>query len=66
MGCVVEKIFNQIEDEKLYSPQEVAELFRITKEGVYYWIRNKKVKAVKLGKRWFLGGRELKKLIKTN
>ena len=66
MGCVVEKIFNQIEDERLYSPQEVAELFRITKEGVYYWIKTKKVKAVKLGKRWFLEGREIKKLIKTN
>jgi len=58
------KIF---EDEKFYSPKEIAEILGITKEAVYKWIKLKKVNAVKFGKFWRIQGKELnEKIIRTN
>jgi len=58
------KIF---EDEKLYTPQEIAEILGITKEAVYKWIKGKKVKAYKIGKFWKIEGKEInEKMIKVN
>lgn len=55
------------EDERLYTPQEVAKAIGISKEAVYKWINQKKVKAYKIGKFWKIEGRELnEKIIKTN
>jgi excisionase family DNA binding protein len=63
-GGVMGKIF---EDEKLYSPQEIADRIGITKEAVYKWIKGKKVRAYKVGKFWKIEGKELnEKIVKTN
>ena len=62
----MDKVFSLIDEEKLYTPQEIADIFGIRKETVYAWIKNRKVIAAKLGKRWLVEGKELRKLIKTN
>ena len=55
------------EDEKFYTPQEIAKMTGITKEAVYKWIKAGKVNAYKVGKFWKIQGRELnEKIVKTN
>jgi len=58
------KIFD---DEKFYSPREIASVLSITPSAVYKWIKLKKIRAVKLGKHWKIQGKELnEKIIKSN
>lgn len=37
---------------KLYTPEEVASLLRISRRTVYRWLAAGKLKAVKIGKGW--------------
>ncbi len=38
-----------MEIEKSYSPQEVAEMLKVSRQTVYNWIRSEKLKAHKVG-----------------
>jgi excisionase family DNA binding protein len=38
-------------DTTFYTPDEVAELFKVTPQAVYKWIRTGRLKAAKLGGR---------------
>lgn len=35
--------------EKHYTPQEVADLFKVTRQAVYLWIKHGKILSVKIG-----------------
>ena len=39
-------------DEKYYTPDEVAELLKVTRRSVYTWIKEDKIAAVKVGSAW--------------
>lgn len=58
------KIFN---DDELYSPIEIATRLKITKEAVYNWIRNDRVKHIRVGKRAVrIKGSEINKIIEIS
>lgn len=39
-------------EEKYYTPEEVAELLKVTRRSVYTWIKEDKIAAVKVGTAW--------------
>lgn len=49
---------------KLYSLQEVADLFKVSKQSVYNWLKAGKIKAKKYGKEYRVTQEELNRLIK--
>lgn len=52
------------DDDELYTPIEIATRLKITKEAVYNWVRLKKLKPIRLGKRAIrIQGCEINKLI---
>lgn len=51
-----------MEDVKVYSVEEVAEQLKLTSRSIYTYISEKKIKAVKIGKRWFISQDELNKI----
>ncbi len=59
---VMDRIF---EDNKLYTPSEVAEVLRITKESVYYYIKTGRLKAKRVGKSWRILGKDLNEFIEV-
>ncbi len=53
------------DDDELYTPIEIAARLKITKEAVYNWVRNNKIKSIRLGKRAIrIQGSEINKLIR--
>ncbi|MBC7075465.1 MAG: helix-turn-helix domain-containing protein [Syntrophomonadaceae bacterium] len=38
-----------MEEQKYFTPQEIAEKFKVKKSTVYFWIREGKLRAVRLG-----------------
>lgn len=50
--------------EKLYTPEEVAELFKTSRETIYNWLRAGKLQGVKVGHFWRISESELKRLLK--
>ena len=36
-------------DDVYYTPEEIAQKFKVKKRTVYFWVRKGKLKAVKLG-----------------
>lgn len=38
-----------MEDQAYYTPQEIAQTFKVKKSTVYFWIREGKLKAIKMG-----------------
>jgi excisionase family DNA binding protein len=40
------------EPEKMYSPEEVAELFSMKPSTIRTWIKEGKLTAIKIGNRW--------------
>ena len=46
--------------EELYTPQEVADKFRVTLRTVYQWIKDGKLKAIKVGTLWRISKDSLK------
>lgn len=53
-------------DDKLYSPVEIADVLAVRKETVYDWIKSKKLKAYRIGKRWKIQGKDINNFIKVN
>ena len=50
--------------EKLFTPQEVAQKLKIDMSTVYRWIREGRLKAVKIGHFWRISESELNRLLK--
>jgi len=50
--------------EKLFTPQEVAQKLKIDMSTVYRWIREGRLKAVKIGHFWRISESELSRLLK--
>jgi excisionase family DNA binding protein len=55
-----------MEKEKFYSPKEIADHFNIKPDTVRKWIKQGKIKAIKLGDIWRISETDLNKFIKTN
>ena len=49
-----------------YSPEDIANNFNIKADTVRKWIRDGKLKAVKLGRMWRVSENSLQEFIKTN
>lgn len=52
--------------EELFTPQEVAQKLKIDMSTVYRWIREGRLKAVKIGHFWRISESELSRLLKGN
>ena len=50
--------------EELFTPQEVAQKLKIDMSTVYRWIREGRLKAVKMGHFWRISESELNRLLK--
>ena len=50
--------------EELFTPQEVAQKLKIDMSTVYRWIRECRLKAVKIGHFWRISESELNRLLK--
>ncbi|MGI6123561.1 MAG: helix-turn-helix domain-containing protein [Acetivibrionales bacterium] len=51
--------------ENYYTPKEVSEKLKLNIRTVYKWIREEKLKAVKLGDVWRIPESEIKRLLKS-
>lgn len=49
--------------EKYYTPEEVAELLKVSRETVYNWLRGGKLKGVKVFNFWRISESELNRLL---
>lgn len=49
--------------EKLYTPEEVADMLRVTRRTVYEWIRSGQLKAVKVGRQWRITEDDISKMM---
>lgn len=50
---------------KVYTLQEVADILQITRRTVYTYLKDGKLKAVKIGKFWRVSEENLEEFIKT-
>lgn len=50
-------------DIKTYTPDEVAEILKVTRRTVYNYIKNEDLKAVKIGKYLRISGTNLQEFI---
>ena len=51
-------------DDKLYTPEEVAERLQLSEQTVRRWLREEKLKGVKLGSKWRIRERDIQELLK--
>ncbi|MBT1279310.1 helix-turn-helix domain-containing protein [Thermoanaerobacter sp. CM-CNRG TB177] len=49
--------------EKLYTPEELAELLKVSRETVYNWLRSGKLKGIKVVNFWRIPESELNRLL---
>ena len=49
-------------EEKYYTPDELAELLKVSRRSVYTWIKEEKVDAVKIGASWRIPASAVEKL----
>lgn len=52
-------------NEKYYSPREIANKYNVTSSAVNKWIKQGKLKAIKLGNVWRIPESALQEFIKT-
>ncbi len=52
--------------ETYYTPKEIAEKLKLNIGTVYKWVREGRLKAVKLGDVWRISESELNRLLKGN
>lgn len=52
--------------EEYFSPQEVAQKLKLNVRTVYKWIREGRLKAVKVGDLWRIAESEIKRLLEEN
>ena len=60
-----EKGAGHMEAPKVYTVEEVMEIMHLTKRTVYNYLRDGKLKAVKVGKYWRISQENLEEFIKT-
>jgi len=53
-------------DEKYFTPREIAEKYRVTSQAVTKWIKQGKLKAVKLGGVWRIPESALQGFLKSS
>jgi len=56
----------QVPEKEYYSPQEIAEKFNLKPRTVTNWIRQGKLKAIKLGDLWRVHRADLEAFIKDS
>lgn len=52
--------------DNYYTPQEVADKLKVNIRTIYRWIREGKLKAVKIGDLWRISESELERFIKDS
>ena len=50
-------------NDKLYTPEEVAERLQLSEQTVRRWLREEKLKGVKLGSKWRIRERDIQELL---
>lgn len=50
-------------DERLYTTQELEKIFSVSRQAIWSWIKEGKLKAFKAGKFWRIKESSLKKFI---
>lgn len=55
----------QIDETKLYNVMEVSEILNVTEQTVRKHLRYSLLKGKKIGKRWYIEGKEIKKFIES-
>lgn len=50
--------------EKYYTPEEIAANLKVSRKTIYNWIREGRLKAVKIGHFWRVSESELNRLLK--
>jgi excisionase family DNA binding protein len=55
-----------VQEKEYYSPQEIAEKFNLKPRTVANWIRQGKLKAIKLGDLWRVHRTDLEAFIKAS
>lgn len=53
-------------EEKVYTPREIAEHFKVSIKVIQKWIREGKLKAIRLGNVWRVPESALQEFIKLN
>lgn len=53
----------EIDDEMLYSPEEVARLLRVAEDTVRSWLRKCTLRGIKVGKLWRIRGSEVRRFL---
>lgn len=53
-------------EDKFYTPDEIAKQLKITRQAINKWIREGKLKAVKLGRIWRIPESALQEFIKES
>ena len=51
--------------EKYYTPEEVANLIKVSRKTIYNWIQEGRLKAVKIGHFWRISESELNRLLNS-
>jgi len=49
--------------EKVYTPEQVAEILQISRYTVMEWLRNGKLKGIRIGKLWRVRESDLKEFV---
>ena len=49
--------------EKLYTPEQIAQLLQVNVVTVHRWLRDGKLKSVKIGRLWRVSARNLEEFI---
>ena len=49
--------------EKYYTPEQIAQLLQVNVVTVHRWLRNGKLKSVKLGRLWRVSSKNLEELV---
>ncbi len=52
--------------ENYYTPKEVSEKLKLNIRTIYKWIREERIKAIKLGNVWRISESELSRLLEGN
>ena len=53
----------EIDDDMLYSPEEVARLLRVAEDTVRSWLRKRALRGIKAGKLWRIRGSEVRRFL---
>lgn len=53
----------QIEDDKLYSVNELAPLLNVSKTTIYYWLKKQWIDYIRVGAKYKVSGEDVKKFV---